>query len=198
MRKRLPQHLSEVPTSWDAASSREALLGHLASAIQRINELERHLVGVATLASAGWAFIHKDLAPDDLGRVIFATMFAGLVASSYNALYLARSAVNRRLIEIEQLLGFGYAPYLQTLKSLGGPAASVVYLSTAMFIPLMAAVSLAVCATTLVKHGPGELIWLAWGLWGISATVVVWTSRVNLKGLKMVAGIAKRLLGDAK
>jgi hypothetical protein len=190
----LPTHLAKVREDWDSNSSRGALLEFLSSSIQRINDLERHLVGVATLASAGWAFIHREPFKDDSSRLVFAIMFAGLVASSYNALYLARSAVNQRLIEIEQLLGLGYTPYLKTLRTLGKQAAGIVYLSTALFIPLMALVSVLLCARSLPGLTDPLVQAAAWLLWAISLAVIVWTSGVNVLGLRMVSGIAHQLL----
>lgn len=134
----------EVAT--EAVSSRAVVLAMLQDHVVRLNHIEQLLLGMATLAVAGWGFFYatqsKGKTGNDktaaLGRTSFALVFSGLVGSAFNSLYIGRMGINLSLLKLEEHLAPTIKPYLTFMIDAGLMSCLLVFAVPALFMPLLA------------------------------------------------------------
>lgn len=157
-----------------------ALLEFHKSTSDRIEHMEKLLLGVATLGLAGWGLLHAgsfevpgvypsaqnateqftDLVGNTLQTVswfVFTSFFSGLVGSAYAGLFIARMGINQTILEMEPHIESPVRPFTRYFEIVGKHAAWLVYFATGLFLPFLSIVSLGITSAWLYNSPISEI-----------------------------------------
>jgi hypothetical protein len=175
--------------------------------MRRMQHFETLVLGLATLGMVGWGFLYASpyFRFEEVGRgmistLFFGTIFSGMIASAFSALYMARNVFNIVLLELEAKIGGGLRAHLGFFGTAGRFARAIFYL-TALFIPTMSGASLLFSIRPLFNSdvtpsaSSGEILLLKI-IWSISVLAVLTSLTMNVFSIERVFRTYRRLVGN--
>lgn len=148
----------------DSLTARELTARLLEMQVYRLNHVEQLLLGLATLALAGWGFLHawptrplkKSTRPWTATRSLFAMLFSCVVGSAFSALYMGRMGLNMMLIRLEAQLDPPVKPFLSFMHNVGEWGVAFIFAIPALLIPIMSVASLLLTFAGVVSETEGR------------------------------------------